>query len=174
MPDFSKPFILQTDAIGVAVAAVLLQETCSCGRSMAYASRTLSVQERKALSAYKAECLPVVFGIEKFRPRLEYKNFLLDTDKQALSTLLHHPRQIGKTGRWVVKISALKFKVQQIWGTLNVIADTLSHMYDETPALVSEVSCYAVFTTFPLAFEDIPAVQGQEPENLNIIRKLKR
>jgi hypothetical protein len=116
----------------------------------------------------------VVFGIEKFRPHIEYKNFLLDTDKQALSKLLHHPRQIERIGRWVVKISALKFKVQQIPGTLNVIADTLSRMYDETPPLVSEVSCYAVLTTFPLAFEDIPAVQVKETENLNVIQKLKR
>jgi hypothetical protein len=105
MADFSKPFILQTDARGVALGAVLSQEFDGCRQPVAYASRTLTAQERKASSIYELECLAVLFGTDKFRPYLEHAEFLLETDNQPLSWLLSHPRQLGKIGRWVVKIS---------------------------------------------------------------------
>jgi hypothetical protein len=76
----------------------------------------LTAQGRKASSAYELECLAVLFGIEKFRQYLEHAEFLLKTDNQALSWLLSHPRQLGKIGRWVVRISYLKFKVKHIRG----------------------------------------------------------
>jgi len=53
MDDFSKPFILQTDASGVALGAVLSQELDGVRQPVAYASRTLSHQERKASSIYE-------------------------------------------------------------------------------------------------------------------------
>jgi hypothetical protein len=51
--DFSKQFIVQTDASGLALGAVLLQETNSVRLPVAYASRTLTAQERKASSTYE-------------------------------------------------------------------------------------------------------------------------
>jgi hypothetical protein len=102
---------LQTDASGTALGAVLSQEIDGCRQPVAYASRTLTAQERRASFAYEIECLAVLFGIDMFRQYLEHTEFLLKTDNQALSWLLSHPRQLGKIGRWVVKISSLKFKV---------------------------------------------------------------
>ena len=45
MADFSREFVLQTDACGYAVAAVLLQEFPEGKRAVAYASCTITVQE---------------------------------------------------------------------------------------------------------------------------------
>jgi hypothetical protein len=112
MADFSKTSLVQTDASRVTLAAVLLQENDGGRKLVAYVSRTLSAQVRKALSAHELECLAVVFGMGKFRQYLEHLKFLLGTDNQALSWLLNHPRQVGKLGRCIVKISSLKFKVQ--------------------------------------------------------------
>jgi hypothetical protein len=126
MADFGKQFIVQTDASNVALGAVLLQEVDGIRQPIAYASRTLSGQERKASSIYELECLGVLFATEKFRKYIEHQEFVLETDNQALSWLLSHPRQLGKIGRWVAKISALKFQVKHIRGTQNVVADTLS------------------------------------------------
>jgi len=67
MADFSGQFILQTDAIGVALGAVLSQERDGVRQPIAYASRTLSAQERKASSIYELECLAVLFATEKVR-----------------------------------------------------------------------------------------------------------
>jgi hypothetical protein len=173
MADFSRKFILQTDASGTALGAVLSQEIDGCRQPIAYASRTLTAQERRASSAYELECLAVLFGIDKFRQYLEHAEFLLETDNQALSWLLSHPRQLGKIGRWVVKISSLKFEVQHIRGTQNVVADTLSRMFEGRASQEVETPCNAVLSHFPLAFQDMAVLQRQDPELSEIIRKLE-
>jgi len=94
MADFSEKFILQTDTNGVALGAVLSEERDGVRQLTAYASRTLSTQERKALSTYKLECLAVLFGTEEVRKYIEHQEFILETDNQALSWLLSHP------GKW--------------------------------------------------------------------------
>jgi hypothetical protein len=175
MADFSKPFVLQTDASGVAVGAVLSQDVDGFRQPIAYASRTLSVQERKASSIYELECLAVLIGMDKFRPDLEHTEFLLETDNQALSWLLSHPRQLGKIGRWVVKISSLKFKVQHVRGTQNVVADALSRMFDASHHEAVSVPCHNLLTKFPLAFCDLAKLQREDPDELlPVLEKLER
>jgi len=121
MADFSEKFILQTDASGVALGAVLSQECDGVRQPIAYASRALSAQECKASTTCELECLAVHFGTEKFRKYVEHKEFILETDNQALSWLLSHPWQLEKIGHWVVKLSALKFQVQRIRGMQNIV-----------------------------------------------------
>ena len=130
MPDFSKPFVLQTDASSVALGAVLSQVVDGARQTVPFIYRTLTQQERIS-SVYELECLAVVYALDKFRRFLEHAEFLLETDNQALSWLLARPRQLGKIGRWVVKISSFKFKVQHIRGTQNVVADALSRMFSQ-------------------------------------------
>ena len=86
MPDFSKPFILQTDASSVVLGAVLSQVIDDARQPVAFISRTLTQQERKS-SVYELECLAVVYALDKFRRFLEHAEFLLETDNQALSWL---------------------------------------------------------------------------------------
>jgi hypothetical protein len=150
MADFSRKFILQTDACSSAVAAVLLQDFDGDRQPIAYASRTLSQQERK-FSAYELECLAVLFGLEKFRPYVEHVEFDLETDNQALMWCLSHPRQLGRIGRWVVRLASFKFVVHHIRGTQNVIADTLSRMYEVDDRL--PVS--PILLEFPMLYEAI-------------------
>lgn len=173
MPDFTKPFILQTDASSVAIGAVLSQEVDGTRQPVAFASRTLSPSEKKASTVYELECLAVVFGMDKFRQYLEHSEFLLETDNQALSWLLAHPRQLGKIGRWVVKISSFKFRTQHLRGSLNVVADTLSRMYSEPnddPEEILPVS--SLLLQFPLAFTDVAAHQLCDVELGPILREL--
>ena len=94
LADFTKPFVVQTDSSSVALGAVIYQEVDNSRLPISYASRTLTDQEKK-FSAYELECLAVVFAFEKFKPFLEHKEFLLETDNQALSCLLNHPKQLG-------------------------------------------------------------------------------
>ena len=50
MPDFSKQFILQTDASSVALGAVLPQVVDGARQPVAFISRTLTQQEKSHLS----------------------------------------------------------------------------------------------------------------------------
>ena len=65
----------------------------------------------------------------------------METDNQALSWLLNHPKQLGRIGRWILRLNCYKFKVQHIKGTQNVVADTLSRMFQSpTNTVESEES----------------------------------
>lgn len=48
MADFNLPFVLQTDAYSLAIGAVLSQEIDGVRQPVAFASRTLTNQERKS------------------------------------------------------------------------------------------------------------------------------
>jgi hypothetical protein len=84
MADIAEKFILQSDASGVALGAVVSQERDGVRQPIAYASRTLSAEERKASSTYELQCLAVLFGTNKFRKYIEHQEFTLETDNQAL------------------------------------------------------------------------------------------
>jgi hypothetical protein len=167
MADFTRRFVLQTDASSIAVAAVLLQDFDGERQPIAFSSRTLSQQERK-FSTYELECLAILFGLEKFRAYLEHVEFDLEIDNQALMWCLSHPRQLGRIARWIICLSSFKFCVHHIRRTQNVIADTLSRMYDPKDHL--PVS--PVLLEFPMLFEDIGAHQRSYPNLSAVIDQL--
>lgn len=90
----------------------------------------------------------------------------------TLSLLLAHPRQLGKIGRWVIKISSFKFKTQHLRGVLNVVADTLSRMYTETHDQPEEtVLVNPVLLQFPLAFTEVAQYQLTDSDLGPILRR---
>ncbi|XP_044326440.1 uncharacterized protein [Triticum aestivum] len=63
LPDFDKPFSIETDACDTGVGAVLVQE----GHPVAFFSKALDVRNQK-LSTYEKEFLAVMMAIDKWRP----------------------------------------------------------------------------------------------------------
>ena len=87
-PNFSKPFILDTDASDTAIGAVLSQMQGGQEKVIAYASRTLSKSERK-YCVTKKELLAVVHFIKYFRHYLYGRQFLVRTDHSSLRWFLY-------------------------------------------------------------------------------------
>jgi hypothetical protein len=83
MPDFSKEFVLSTDASDVAVSAVLQQRVSGHLAPIAFYSRLLSPVERR-YSTYEKECLAILMGCEKCRSYLEHKEFEIECDNLSL------------------------------------------------------------------------------------------
>ena len=114
IPDFSSCFSLMCDASDVAISAVLQQKNGEQWAPIAYASRLLSPAERR-YAIYEKECLAVVYGCEKYRTYLEHKEFDLFTDNQALAWLLRHAKELGRIGRWILRLAPFKFRTTHMW-----------------------------------------------------------
>jgi hypothetical protein len=72
-PDFSKQFVLTTDASKIAVAAILSQVQNGVERSISYGSRQLNQTERN-YSASELEVLVLLWSTKHFRSYLYGKN----------------------------------------------------------------------------------------------------
>ncbi|XP_052203128.1 uncharacterized protein LOC127808594 [Diospyros lotus] len=83
LPDFDKPFTLETDASGTGVGAVLAQE----GRPLAFLSQVLS-PKHLGLSIYEKELLAVLMAVDRWRHYLEGNKFIIKTDHESLKFLL--------------------------------------------------------------------------------------
>src|SRR5436305_13410259 len=87
-PDFTKLFILQTDASTLGLGAILSQEIDGKDKPIAYASCQTSQTEAK-YGATQLETLAVVWAMKHFRHYLAGALFRLIIDHAALSSLLN-------------------------------------------------------------------------------------
>src|SRR5579871_5784267 len=98
-PDFSKPFILYTDASKLGLGAILTQEDNNKEEHIiCYASRGLCPHEEN-YAATKLECLAMYWAIKHFRSYLYGKHFKLVMDHNALIGLFNTPQPTGIMAR---------------------------------------------------------------------------
>jgi hypothetical protein len=127
-PDWTKEFILFTDASTFALGAVLSQKDAQDQeRVVAYASRSLLPAERN-YSATELECLAVVWAIAKFHHYLHGKHFSVITDHSALCHLFNITTPNGRLARWVMKLQAYDFTTTHRSGKKHQNVDTLSRI----------------------------------------------
>lgn len=127
-PDFSKPFILSTDASTDGLGAVLSQvsEGSERARPIAFASKTLNRAQSK-YPAHRLEFLALKWAVcEKFSHWLKGHVFTAWTDNNPLSHILTKPKLDACEQRWVAKLAAYEFDVKYVPGPKNVVADALS------------------------------------------------
>ena len=129
-PDFSKPFLLDTDASQEGIGAVLSQISDGNEHVIAYASRTLSKAERK-YSVTRKELLAVVTFTNHFRPYLLGQNFALRTDHSSLTWLHNFKEPEGQLARWIEKLQEYDFTIFHRPGKQHQNADALSRRPDE-------------------------------------------
>ena len=75
LPDFSRPFIIETDTSGGGLGAVLMQD----GHPIAFLSKALS-PKNLGLSVYEKELLALVMAVTKWKHYLVGHHFIIRTD----------------------------------------------------------------------------------------------
>ena len=94
--DFSKPFLVATDASSAAVGAVLSQfDENGREHPIYFASRSLN-EAVKNYSLYEREGLAIVFALKKFRHYLLCQKFKLFTDHEALKYVINNRDPHGR------------------------------------------------------------------------------
>ncbi|KAL3527964.1 hypothetical protein ACH5RR_012620 [Cinchona calisaya] len=83
LPDFTKVFVIKTDACSKGIGAVLIQE----GQPIAFLIKALSPRNL-GLSIYEKELLAVVMAVTNWKHYLVGYHFVIKTDHQSLKYLL--------------------------------------------------------------------------------------
>jgi hypothetical protein len=91
---------------------------------IAYYSRLLTPAEIN-YTTYEKGFLAILFGCERSRSYLVLKEFELHCDNLALCWLLKKTKEIGRLGRWVLRLAPFKFGVKHTKGAENVVDDAL-------------------------------------------------
>ena len=124
-PDFTQPFLVDTDASHSGIGAVLSQIVDGKEKVIAYASRTLSKAERKYCVTRK-ELLAMVTFIRHFRPYLLGRHFTLRTDHSALKWLQTLKEPEGQLARWLEQLQEYEFEIIHRAGRRHLNADAMS------------------------------------------------
>ena len=128
LPDWSRPFIVDTDASDSGIGAVLSQ-TNEKGEEhvISYASRLLTKTERNYCVTRK-ELLAVVTFLHHFRQYLIGTNFVVRTDHGALTWLQNFKSPEGQLARWLEKLQDFEFSIVHRPGKRHCNADALSRL----------------------------------------------
>ncbi|CAB0031388.1 unnamed protein product [Trichogramma brassicae] len=107
-PDFSKPFILTTDASDLAIGAVLSQEKEGFEHPIGYLSRVLNKAEVN-YSTTEKECLAALYAMYQYRPYLLGRPFTLVADHEPLNWM-HNRKDPGqRLMRWMFKFTGYQY-----------------------------------------------------------------
>lgn len=83
LPDFSKTFVVETDASATGIGAVLLQDNLP----LAFFSKKLGPR-RRVTSTYHKELYAIVEAVQKWRQYLLGREFIICIDQKSLKELL--------------------------------------------------------------------------------------
>ena len=178
-PNPDAKFVLDTDASGTGIGAVLSQRCPSEEREVvvAYFSKALSIQERR-YCVTRRELLAMVKAIKHFHVYLYGRKFLLRTDHSALRWLLNFRQPEGQVARWIETLQQYDFDIEHRPGVSHGNADSLSRrpcLQDsckhcerldthETVALPVKVTRIQVSSATSLSFSDEETSGGSSGE----------
>lgn len=146
-PDYTQPFILQTDASIHGLGAVLTQLIDGEEHPIMYLSRQLNAAE-KNYAAVEWEMLAAVWAIRKCEYLLIDSHFTLVTDASSLKALPSKKFANARLMRWAISLNEFSFTVRHRSGKNNANADSLSRAplansapADETFVMPRLVNC---------------------------------
>jgi hypothetical protein len=130
LPDFDKPFRIDTDASLTGVGAVLSQEKeDGSWRPVAFFSKHLTKRQQN-YSTSERELLSIVLAIEHFKQFIYGRPVTVYTDHQTLKYLLTVDEPAQRLARWLDQLRMFDLTIEYRKGTANANANALSRMTD--------------------------------------------
>jgi hypothetical protein len=124
--DFTKTFVLECDASGKGIGAILMQE----GRPLDFTNKQLS-ERNLGKPIYEKEMLAILHAVDLWRPYLLGKRFQIKTDHQSLKYFLEQRISSQEQKKWVTNLFGYDYEIIYTKGKDNVVVDALSQKYEE-------------------------------------------
>ena len=139
-PDFSKEFILTTDASGIALGAILTQEQEQGEVLISCASKSLKGAESR-YSNTDREIAAVMFGVRNHRSYLWGNKFVIRTDHLAIPYLSRNTSDNARAMKWYLELGEYDYRVEHRPATQIKHADALSrYPYDLNKKIIAYLS----------------------------------
>jgi len=123
-PDYSREFILTTDASNDGAGAVLSQGHVGKDLPVAYASRSFNKAE-KNYSTVEKELAAIVWGIKHFRPYLYGRKFKIVSDHKPLTWIMSVKDPGSRLLRWRIQLEEYDYEIVYKPRVQNSNADAL-------------------------------------------------
>ncbi|CAK5046064.1 unnamed protein product [Meloidogyne enterolobii] len=125
-PNFTKPFIIETDASKTAIAGCLLQKHEDGEHPISFVSRKTTPNEQKHIAA-ELEALAIVYCLEQFRPYIEgIGTTIVRTDNSVACSLMKSRKLVGRMAKYQLAVQAYNIKIEHRSGKSNKFCDHLS------------------------------------------------
>jgi hypothetical protein len=127
-PDFTKPFVLTTDASNEALGAILCQGPIGRDLTISFEGRTLVYTEMNYFTTEK-KLLAIVWRCKQFRQYLYGRKFTIVTDHKPLAWVFNVKDPSSRLLRWRLKLEEFDYEVIYKPGARNTNADALTLAY---------------------------------------------
>jgi len=141
-PDWTKQFVMETDASGYALGVVIAQEFEDGIHPIAFHSRSLLPAE-KNYDAHDKELAGVIFGFKCSRPLFLGATHAIHvcTDHKNLQYFCDPRKITGRQARWIEFLQDFDYTLEHIPGSTNTIADLLSRRKDLNKGVNTDKPC---------------------------------
>jgi hypothetical protein len=124
LPNFQKPFVLETDACATGLGAVLMQD----GKPLTFFSKGLG-PVNSALSIYEKEALAMLQALKKWRHYFLGNKLVIKTDQKSLKYLGSQRLIEGIQHKLMLKLLEFDYTIEYKKGSENIAADALSRQF---------------------------------------------
>ena len=163
LPDFTRQFVVECDASGSGIGAVLRQD-----RPIAFHSQALH-GKNLMLSTYEKEMLVLLMAVKKWQHYLLGRKFIVRTDQRSLQYLWSQKITTEAQQKWLYKLMGFDFSIEYKKGSENKVADALSRR-DEA---MKEEQLLAFSFLIPHWVDAIRDEQQSQPQVQQLIQKVQ-
>ena len=158
--DFTKPFMVETDASGLGIGTV------QDGHPISFFSKQFCPRLLRS-STYVRELAAITAAVKKWRQYLLGHHFIILTDHRSLKKLMNQAVQTLEQHKYLARLLGFDYVIQYRAGKSNVVADALSRSGVSAPA-----SLFIISVPHFVFLEDLRRELQANPEFTELRKKM--